>query len=110
MQRQVRGKDAGETAPVEFWRDGKVRTTTVTIAERERAELDLAPLFMKRRDGKDVLIEIDPERRGRREERIVAPLDRGRGMSWRPREAELETRLKELEKRIAELEKQLEKR
>ncbi|HXU29169.1 MAG TPA: PDZ domain-containing protein [Thermoanaerobaculia bacterium] len=110
VQRQVRGKDAGETASVEFWRKGKLQTLTATIAERERAELDLAPMFLKRRDGKDVVIELDPEHRGRSGERVIRPLDRERGPFWRPREAELETRMKELEKRIAELEKLLEKR
>lgn len=109
VQRQIRGKDAGETASVEFWRKGKVQTLTVSIAERKRAEMDLAPLFLKRRDGKDVVIELDREHLGRLGER-VGPLDRERGPSWRPREAELETRMKELEKRIAELEKLLEKK
>jgi len=109
VQRQIRGKDAGETASVEFWRKGKVQTLTVSIAERKRAEMDLAPLFLKRRDGKDVVIELDRERLGRIGER-VGPLDREHGPSWRPREAELETRMKELEKRIAELEKLLEKK
>jgi hypothetical protein len=111
VQRQIRGKDAGETATVGFWRKGKVQSLTTTIAERERAEMDLAPLFMKRRDGKDILLELDPERLGRWEKRIESGRgDRQRGPAWRPREADLISRLKELEKRIAELEKQLEKR
>ena len=110
VQRKIRGKDAGETASVEFWRKGKLQTLTVTIAERKRAEMDLAPLFLKRRDGKDVVIEIDRERLGRSRERVVGPLAHERGPSRRPREAELENRMKELEKRIAELERLLEKR
>jgi membrane-associated protease RseP (regulator of RpoE activity) len=112
VQRKVRGKDAGETASVEFWRNGKVQTLSVSIAERERAELDLAPLFLKRRDGKDVVIELDPKRRLRWEEKTDGPGGQGqaRGPSWRPRESELESRMKELEKRIAELEKLLEKK
>jgi hypothetical protein len=114
VQRKVRGKDAGEAASLEIWRKGKVQTLAVTVAERERAEMDLAPLFLKRRDGKDVVIELDPERRLRWEDKgDDGPRgQRGqvRGPSWRTREAELEGRMKQLEKRIAELEKLLEKR
>lgn len=110
VQRQIRGKDAGESASVEFWRKGKLQTLSVSIAERKRAEMDLAPLFLKRRDGKDVVIEIDPERRLRWEEKADGPGGQNHGPSWRPRESELEARMKQLEKRIAELEKLLEKK
>ncbi len=115
VQRKVRAKASGETASLEVWRKGKMKNLSVTIAERERAEMDLAPLFMKRRDGKDLVIELDPERRLRWEEKgDNGPRGEARGPmpgpSWRPREAELESRMKELEKRIAELEKLLEKK
>jgi hypothetical protein len=72
--------------------------------------MDLAPLFLKRRDGKDVVIELDPKRRLRWQEKADGPGGQVRGPSWRPRESELEARMKELEKRIAELEKLLEKK
>lgn len=110
LQAKIRGKNEGDTVPVEFWRKGRVQTVSVTMAERKRIEMDLAPLFLKRRDGKDVVIEIDPERRLRWEEKGDGPHFELRGPARRPREAELEGRLKELEKRIAELEKLLEKK
>jgi membrane-associated protease RseP (regulator of RpoE activity) len=34
VQRKVRGKDAGETASVEFWRKGKVQTLSVSSGPR----------------------------------------------------------------------------
>ena len=109
LQTKIRRRDAGETTTVEFWRKGRMQTLSVTVAERERAEMDLAPFFLKRRDGKDVVIELDPERR-MRWEMADEPIIQLRGPSRRPRESELESRMKELEKRIAELEKLLEKR
>ncbi len=112
VQRQIRHKDGGEGATIELWRGGKVQRLTATIAERERAEFDLAPMFLKRRDGRDVVLELDPERRGAMRDRLLAPGHGprdGRAIA-RPRSSELEARMKELEKRIAELEKLLEKR
>jgi hypothetical protein len=110
---RIRKKEEGDQVPVEVWRDRKPQTFTVTIAERERPEIDVSPFFLKRRDGDDVVLQIDPDRMGRRLERFhVEGPEPGEGpplIRFRSREAELEKRLKELEKRIVDLERQLEK-
>lgn len=106
----IRDLKEGEQVPVQLWRNGKVQNAMVTIALRERPEMDMGPLLL-RGDGDHgpMVIEIDREKLRRA------------GPSWTPepggpagmrsaREIELEKRLKDLEKRLAELEKLLEKK
>lgn len=111
---KVRGLDDGQQVPVEIWRNGKAQNLTVTIVEKERPELDMAPFFFKGgEDGKPMAFHWDGEAmkdfpkafrvEGPDGERVVR-----RVVS--PREVELEKKLKELEKRIADLEKQLQKK
>jgi hypothetical protein len=110
---KVRGLDDGQQVPVEVWRNGKAQNLTVTIVEKERPELDMAPFFFRGgEDGKPMAFHWNEDDMkslprafkmegpdGERIRRLVSP-----------REVELEKKLKELEKRIADLEKQLEKR
>lgn len=128
IRSQVRGYEEGQQVPLEVWRDRKVRTLTATVALRERAELDMGPIFLRHREGEDgpVVLQLNKELAGL-PEKIEMPLlrpgelpalsgsEEGRAIRWvqrerSPRERELEQRLQELEKRIAEMEKLLEKK
>ena len=114
----VRTLEEGQQIPLEVWRDRKVQTLNATIALRERPELDMGPLFMKRVDGEGGPTVLHWSGEGM-PERIEIPLIKGVGeveaIHWAqrprsPRERELEKKLLDLEKRIGELEKQLEKK
>jgi PDZ domain len=114
---KVRGLDDGQQVPVEIWRNGKAQNLTVTIVEKERPELDMAPFFFRGgEDGKPMAFHWSEEDMQRLKDlpgaiRIEGPDgERIRHRIGSPREAELEKKLKELEKRIDELQKQLEKR
>jgi len=119
----VRGKEAGETARLEVWRDGRGLDFDVTIEERERRKIDLGGLQwegtldgphairLRERlvpDGPPMLY-FEPEvmeRLGESLEKIDWPrLNQRLGQ----RNRELETRLEELEARLSELEKALER-
>jgi PDZ domain-containing protein len=111
---KVRGLDDGQQIPVEIWRNGKAQNLTVTIVEKERPELDMAPFFFRGgEDGKPMVFHWNEEdlKGLPRAFKIEGPEgERIRRLISSPREAELEKKLKELEKRIDELQKQLEKR
>lgn len=109
IRAQARDFKEGEQVPLQIYRGGKMQTVGVTVALRERPELDMAPfLFQYGRDGgREPMVFQMPRMEGRE-------LRGGDGAPGRPlrspREAVLEKRLKELEKRLADLEKQLEKK
>jgi hypothetical protein len=120
VRARVRDFEEGQQVPLEVWRDGKVQTLTVAIALRERPELDMGPLFLRRGDGEDgpTMLRWSGELDGL-PERIELPHPGTPGAGPHelqiqrlrtPRERELEQKLQELEKRIAELEKQLGKK
>jgi len=117
----VRGKEAGDRVTLEVWREGRPLDFAVTVEERERERVDLAPLlwrgsgdgpgmlgFRARRggDGSPTLY-FEPEvveRLGESLDKVDWPrLNRRLG----ERNQELERRLEELEKRLQELEKAL---
>ena len=119
----VRGKEAGATARLEVWRDGRGLDFDVTIEERERRKIDLGglrwevgpdgprTLRLRERLGPDAppMLYFEPEvmeRLGESLEKIDWPrLNQRLGQ----RNHELETRLEELEARLEELEKALER-
>lgn len=118
VRSEVRNFEEGQQVPLEVWRNGKVQTLNATIALRERPEMDMGPLFMKRGEGEDgpTVLHWSGELEGL-PERIELPHmgEAGEAMRWvqrprSPRERELEKKLQDLEKRIGELEKQLEKK
>jgi membrane-associated protease RseP (regulator of RpoE activity) len=114
---KIRKLDDGQQVPIELWRNGKAQNVTVTIVEKERPELDMAPFFFKEEgDGKPFAFHVNPEE--------WKGLEKLKAGDWgdlkdkdiqvrhlvSPREIELEKKLKALEKRIDELEKQLKKK
>ncbi len=105
LMAKVRRFDEGEQVPIEIWRNGKAQTVTATLAERERTELDMAPLFFKGGDGEQFMFKLPKGEALRELERHRIPGERMHLVT--PREIELEKKLKELEKRLIELEKQL---
>lgn len=113
VRARIRSKEANEQVAIGIWRQGKPRTVQVAVGERERSEVDVSPLFMKRRDGEDVIIELEP---GKIERRIEIRDREGHGeapmplIQLRDHEEGLRKRLQELEKRIQELERLLEKK
>lgn len=112
VRSRVRNKGANEKVSVEIWRRGKAQSIEVAVGEQEHSEVDLSPLFLKRRDGEDVVIELEPGNIERRIE-IRDGDDRGGRAPLREiqgREESLQKRLQELEKRIQELERLLEKK
>jgi hypothetical protein len=120
VRARVRDFEEGQQVPLEVWRDRKVQTLTAAVALRERPELDMGPLFMKRGDGEDgpTMLHWRGEIEGL-PEHIQLPRPGAPGAGPReieiqrlrsPRERQLEQKLQELEKRIADLEKQLAKK
>lgn len=114
VRSRVRGFEEGQQVPLEIWRDRKVQTLTATASLRERPELDMGPLFMRRGEGEDgpIVLQLNKELGGMPES-IELPAGAGPGeirIRRSPRERQLEQRLQELEKRIAEMEKLLEKK
>lgn len=107
IRMRVRELKEGEQVPLQVWRDGKAQNVSATIALRERPELDMGPILM-RRDGEHgpMTVQIDRQRLPR--EGMSAPMPMTGPRS--AREVELEKRLKELEKRLAELERMIEKK
>ena len=109
---KVRKLKDGEQVPVEVWRNGKAQRITVTIAEKERPEVDFGGFF-KGGDGEPMVFQFDKDKllkgfpKGETFNWKVAPGDGPRRLLVSPREIELEKKLKELEKRLDELEKQL---
>jgi membrane-associated protease RseP (regulator of RpoE activity) len=119
---RVRDYEEGQQAPLEVWRNGKVMTLTAAITLKERPEMDMGPMFLKTKDGGDLMLHLpgngahlrmgpgpdghpgmpgpgpdgEPQIRIERLERLRSP-----------REAELEKKLQALEKRLNELEAQL---
>ena len=106
---KVRRFDDGQQIPVEIWRNGKAQNVTVTIVQKERPELDMAPFFFKEKG--DFGFKMDPEAFKGLKDKAFADGWGQKDVQIRrigsPREAELEKQLKALEKRIDELEKQL---
>jgi membrane-associated protease RseP (regulator of RpoE activity) len=109
---KVRRLDDGQQIPVEIWRNGKAQNVTVTIVQKERPEVDMAPFFFKEKG--DFAFKMDPEAFKGLKDKTFADGWGQKDVQIRtrmasPREAELEKQLKALEKRIDELEKQLKK-
>jgi membrane-associated protease RseP (regulator of RpoE activity) len=111
----VRKTEDGQRVAIEVSRDGRVQGLNATVILKERPEMDMGPLFVKRGEGGEpILLNLPGMDHGPgggpgtphvRVERMGAPGGRLLG----GREAELEKRIKELEKRIGDLERQLKK-
>ncbi len=122
IRARVREYKDGEQVPLEVWRDGKAQTLNLTIAERERPEIDMGPLFIRSgEEGESFQIRIPEMGEGPMAWKVEPGAGPGPGPKGEmppgtrmfrmrsPREAELEKKLAELEKRLAELEKKLKK-
>jgi membrane-associated protease RseP (regulator of RpoE activity) len=108
VRSKVRGYDDGQQVAIEVVRDGRPQTLNVTMVQKERPELDLAPFFVKKGDGENTFFRLDPDAVKALEGLRNGDLPGGgRVQVFHTREAELEKQLKDLEKRIAELEHQL---
>jgi hypothetical protein len=114
---RTRGLEEGQQVTLEVWRDGKVQTHTVSIALRERPELDMGPLFGWRGEGEGspMMLRWNKDLGSLPERLELPPPGDGQALRWvqrerTPRERELEKKLQDLEKRIADLEKQLGKK
>lgn len=114
VRSRMRDYKEGEQVPVEVWRGGKAQTLNVTVAERERPEIDMGPMLWKEGGGpiqlrmpeggeRTMVWKVEPGERGQ------MPPGTQMFRMRSPREAELEKKLEALEKRLAELEKQLKK-
>ena len=110
LRQRIRGADDGAAAPLEVWRGGKVQTLTANLEKRDRPEVDLAPLFLRKKDGDRMILSLDGEELPL-PDKLTLPPNGGPGrlrvQTLTSREADLEKRLKELEKRIKDLEHQL---
>ncbi|HVT57842.1 MAG TPA: PDZ domain-containing protein [Thermoanaerobaculia bacterium] len=107
VRSRVRKLGDGTSLPLEVRRDGSTQTLTATVEQRQRPEIDLAPLLMKRGEGDGMKI-LHLPMHGSPEDGEAMVLPRVRIQSS-AREAELEKKLKALEKRLAELESRLPK-
>ena len=109
LRMHVRAADDGAVSTLEVWRNGKVQTLSATLERRDRPEVDLAPLFIRKKDGDRMILRLDG---GDLPKALAVPLSgaalpRVRVEALDGREALLEKRLKALEKRIQDLERQL---
>lgn len=119
VRARVRDFEEGQQVPLEVWRNRKAQTLTAAVSLRERPEMDMGPLFLRRGEGEDgpTVLRFNGELGGL-PERIELPPPGAPGSDREvrierlrsPRERHLEQRLQVLEKRIGELEKQLEKK
>ncbi len=110
IRQRIRAGEDGAAAPLEVWRSGKVQTLTANLEKRDRPEIDLAPLFLRKKDGSSMILSLDGEELpDKLAYPITAPSVPGhpRVQTLTSREAELEKRLKQLETRIHDLERQL---
>ena len=118
LRARIRSYEAGQQVPIEVWRGGKAQTVTVTVALRERPEMNMGPVFLRHGDGDGPsVLRLNAEIDGLPQHiELPAPGEGGdTEMRWvqrerSPRERQLEKRLQELEKRLAELEKLLTKK
>jgi hypothetical protein len=119
LRARTRDFDEGQQVPLEVWRNRKAQTLTAAVTLRERPEMDMGPLFMRRGNGEEgpMVLRLNGELDGLPEHIELPPpggpapdgdVIRFRQMRT-PREHQLEVRLQELEKRIQDLEKQLDK-
>jgi membrane-associated protease RseP (regulator of RpoE activity) len=112
LRQRVRAADDGAAATLEVWRGGKVQTVTASLEKRDRPEVDIAPLLLRKKDGDRMILSLDGEELPL-PDKLTLPFQpnggqgRLRVQTLNSREAELEKRLKELEKRIKDLEHQL---
>jgi len=107
LRLRIRGAEDGAATTIEVWRGGKVQTLTASLEKRERPEVDLAPLFIRKKDGDRMILSLDGEELP---DKLALPPGgpgRLRVQTFNSREAELEKRMKVLEKRIHELELEL---
>jgi membrane-associated protease RseP (regulator of RpoE activity) len=103
LRRHLHDLANGTVVALEVNRGGKTSNLSAAIEQRERPEIDMAPLFRKEAGDDDhIFLHMDAAHMA--EPMVVGP------MRHSAREVELEKRLKELEKRINELEARLPKR
>lgn len=118
VRARVRDFEEGQQVPLEVWRNRKAQTLTAAVTLRERPELDMGPLLMRRGDGEEgpLLLRLNGELGGLPEHIELPHGTPGESDVIRfrqqrsPRERQLEQRLQELEMRIRDLEKQLGKK
>lgn len=110
VSRAVRPKKDGETVSLEIVRDGRAQQLTATLAERERREVDMAPLIWKTegKPGEEFEMELVAPAMKRLEGLLDSPELKERMDRVRVRNIELEKKLEEMEHRLRELEKRLE--
>jgi hypothetical protein len=112
LRLRIRGAEEGAATSLEVWRGGKVQTLTANLEKRDRPEVDLAPLFLRKKDGSRMILSLDGEELPL-PDKLALPFPpsgvpgRLRVQTLNSREAELEKRLKQLESRIHDLERQL---
>jgi hypothetical protein len=126
LARVVRSGEDGQVVELEVWRDRQRQILEVTLAERDRPQIDIGPLVWEEDMQKALetyevyldklpkqVIQIDKERIGRMLEEVEKKLQSG---EWQGRihaiveERQLmEERIHDLEEHLRELEKRLEK-
>ena len=115
VSRVVRPKKDGEPIALEIVRDGRAQQLTATMAERERREIDVAPLLWKAKGmpgqpGEEFEMEVVGPAMQRLEGLLASPELKERMDVVKLRNIELEKKLEEMEQRLRELEKKLEGR
>jgi membrane-associated protease RseP (regulator of RpoE activity) len=112
MRARVRPLDEGAVVQLEVRRDGQPQTLSATLEQRERREVDFAPLLMNSGDADRIMsFRLTPGAGGEGSSSEGAPA--GPKLRLRaapsPREEMLERKLKGLEKRLKELESRIPK-
>jgi membrane-associated protease RseP (regulator of RpoE activity) len=110
VTRLVRPKKDGETVNVEVVRDGRSQQLSVTLAERERREIDMAPLLWKTEGEPGQEFEMEVMGPAMKALKLLdSPEMKERMDRVKVRNLELEKKLEEMEQRLRELEKKLDK-
>ena len=112
---QIRPKAAGDLVDIDLLREGKVMRLRAEVEERERHQIDFAPLVMEMPDFGNFEVQIDPQMLNDAQHHLRELAERedwGKLILYdrKGENEELEERLKELEKKLESLSEKLDDR
>lgn len=108
VTRAVRTRKEGETAAIQVYRDRRMQTISVTMAERDKPQWEMGDVLALRGMGpEDFDVKVDPDAI---RERVEALQKQYQSPEWQKKlrsYQDMEKRMQELEKKLQEMEKKL---
>ncbi len=120
--RLVGDKEDGQSVSLDIYRDKRARTVTAYVVQREKPEIDLAPMMRgawadnpaelsKLDQERGMFFKLDPQDLEKfskgLSDTLESPEFKDRLRVWQSTNAEVEARMKELEKKLRDLEQRL---